>query len=281
MIRPATTADLPAVARLVDVVWGDHEIMSDPGRYRNGALVATEGDQVVGVGSCIESSRTPELATAHIDVVPDRRRQGLGTALFDELVQRTTATLLVGRTLRSQPGAEPFATALGFEFAESALEGWIDPAAVSAWLESAPAAIPQEARILVDAEYGAAADLLATHFRRTHPWLPEAAPAGPERFVGDAFAVAGVEADGELIGAASLQRPFFGSDAGRAFLLWVSGPSDAVVTALVAAALREAEAHQLQVRVECNSHNMAFWRCLESIPGAPLQRDLTVWTMRR
>ena len=96
MIREATFDDAPAVARLCALVY-PAELMSargirhgweaTPARSRRLMWLTLDGDAAVGFAAAglSASSADPGAAIANVYVHPDRRRQGLGSALWERV----------------------------------------------------------------------------------------------------------------------------------------------------------------------------------------------------
>ena len=96
MIREATLDDAPAVARLCALVY-PAELMSargirhgweaTPARSRRLMWLTLDGDAAVGFAAAglSASSADPGAAIANVYVHPDRRRQGLGSALWERV----------------------------------------------------------------------------------------------------------------------------------------------------------------------------------------------------
>jgi len=103
VIREATLDDVSAIARLSTIVYPSelttarslrHRWASAPARARRRMWLAEEGDEAVGFAAAglAHSSVDPGAAVANVYVHPERRRQGVGTALW-ELVEPHLAEL--------------------------------------------------------------------------------------------------------------------------------------------------------------------------------------------
>lgn len=97
MIREATLDDVPAVARLSTIVYPAelttarslrHRWSAVPARTQRRMWLAEEGDDAVGFAAAglAHTSTDPGAAVANVYVHPERRRQGIGAALW-ELVE--------------------------------------------------------------------------------------------------------------------------------------------------------------------------------------------------
>jgi [ribosomal protein S18]-alanine N-acetyltransferase len=83
-LRPATSADAPALTALEDELfgvdaWSEVAVLEGPGRH---AVVAVDDDEVVGYAVTMRSADLADLQ--RIGVRPDHRRQGVARTLLDE-----------------------------------------------------------------------------------------------------------------------------------------------------------------------------------------------------
>ena len=111
--QAAIRADRPhALLRTWD---GLRHSVTVPGPYyRRTLVVARDGDAVVGVaeiGGSVEDNT--HLADLEISVLPDRRREGVGRALYDDAMRRCAETgrTTVGGEVHVPAGVEPAAAA--------------------------------------------------------------------------------------------------------------------------------------------------------------------------
>lgn len=80
-------------------------------------LVALEGDEVVGLGFC-GPSQSPERTAIVVAVLPDHRRRGIGSALFDVLLAHAGAIArpqVSGMVFEDDPESIAWVTKRGFE----------------------------------------------------------------------------------------------------------------------------------------------------------------------
>lgn len=66
----------------------DLEYLTDVDHRRHEAVVALDGERMVGVARYVRTPGQRESAEVAVVVVDDRQNQGIGTALLDELTQR-------------------------------------------------------------------------------------------------------------------------------------------------------------------------------------------------
>jgi RimJ/RimL family protein N-acetyltransferase len=66
----------------------DLEYLTDVDHRRHEAVVALDGERMVGVARYVRAPRDRESAEVAVVVVDDRQNQGIGTALLDDLTQR-------------------------------------------------------------------------------------------------------------------------------------------------------------------------------------------------
>jgi len=130
-IRPFeyTDADYKAFAAVERAIWPGYPDTVEEWMHRDGTreagalfcrfLVEVDGS-VVGSGLCCETwwSKMPGKYHVSCDVHPDSRRQGIGTALYDQLTDLLAeheAATLVSRTKEDQADGLRFLTRRGFK----------------------------------------------------------------------------------------------------------------------------------------------------------------------
>ncbi len=89
IVRAATAADVPAIARLEAALfgpdaWSEPQVRDEIGSERRGALVAVEGDHLVGYATTVTADGTADLN--RIAVTADRQRQGVARLLLEEVL---------------------------------------------------------------------------------------------------------------------------------------------------------------------------------------------------
>ncbi|NIV39372.1 MAG: GNAT family N-acetyltransferase [Anaerolineae bacterium] len=130
-IRPFeyTDADYEAFAAMERSIWPGYPDTVEEWKHRDGGrepgalfcrFLAEVGGVVVGAGQCCEPwrSREPGKYQVRCDVHPDFRHRGIGTALYDRLVDLLAehqATILGARTREDKADGVRFLTHRGFE----------------------------------------------------------------------------------------------------------------------------------------------------------------------
>ncbi len=251
------------------------------------AVVAEREGRFLGVGSYRVGPRHPHRGRVAIDVVPQERRRGIGSALLAELRRRTGSPPLAAHAFVSLPDTVGFYRSRGFEIAERALEGTVDPAlpATAAWVHARLEDAPHNADVVPAgdaAPHDLIARLLDEVYRRTHPWSPPTTlPDEGARAVYRAASIPGTTfaalEGGHLAGAATLIESPMGDAGSPGYLCWAGCADDRrtdVLGALVAACLDAAGRQGRTVDVEVSDLNRPLWDCVTSIPGADLFADL-------
>ncbi|AOS63204.1 GNAT family N-acetyltransferase [Actinoalloteichus hymeniacidonis] len=123
-LRPWTVDDAPALAGVIasgeqDVLWAQGRALLGPqrdGEHWRRTIVAEIDGTVVGMGALLSPRFHPRRLWVYVEVRPDQRRRGIGTAIFTALRELGAAD---GRPLRAKvrPGGPSagFAWALGLQ----------------------------------------------------------------------------------------------------------------------------------------------------------------------
>ena len=92
--------------------WGPSS--SDDGWQRT--LVAEDCGEVLGMGTMLLSNVHRDSYYSEVQIEPEVRRQGIGRAIFEALLECTPrAYPILTRAMSSQPGRQAFAGAMGFD----------------------------------------------------------------------------------------------------------------------------------------------------------------------
>jgi N-acetylglutamate synthase-like GNAT family acetyltransferase len=103
-LRPATSADQKIIERLV------HQVGINPmSLHWQNFLIAEDNDQIVGIGQ-IKPHGDGSRELASIAVIPERRQQGIASAIIRTLLAKANGTLYL--TCRAQ--LETFYNRFGF-----------------------------------------------------------------------------------------------------------------------------------------------------------------------
>jgi len=159
-IRRLTYADLPQVVaierRAFPAPWSLAMFVLELSRPGGICIVATEGEGLVGYLICSRYDTVWHLMDVAVD--PDRRREGIATALIRALLDRLPSPneQVTLEVRRSNHGAQALYEAFGFKAAgvrrryyqdngEDALIMWRTPATLRGSLDDVPAADPRAA----------------------------------------------------------------------------------------------------------------------------------------
>jgi GNAT superfamily N-acetyltransferase len=261
---------------------------------RLSTVVAELESTTVGVGSVSRGRRHPH-DLLRIEVSPEWRRKGVGSALYERLVEREPGPFVV-REMLSDHESVDFYTNRGFVTGEVATEGLIDPSSgdTSRWLDRELATardvniVPILGSGFEERDIGRAVDDL---YVWTHPHSPPQA-ASDEAAIAQYLrawhrecgfvAVRG----GETIGVGLVHESPFRKDPRLAHLVWcgVRDPNEsdaaAVTEALLAECLGVARIRGWCIEVEVNHPHEYLVDAVERVPGAKLFRDLTMLVSR-
>jgi ribosomal-protein-alanine N-acetyltransferase len=116
-IRPLTYADLPRVMaierRSFPTAWSLSMFVLELSKPSGVCLAAMDGSDLVGYLICARYAEAYHLMNVAVD--PDRRRQGIGRALIDEMLERVGADASVTLEVRvSNSGAIALYESYGF-----------------------------------------------------------------------------------------------------------------------------------------------------------------------
>jgi RimJ/RimL family protein N-acetyltransferase len=81
----------------------DLEYLTDVDHRRHEAMVALDGDRIIGVARYVRVPRDRESAEVAVVVVDDKQNQGIGTALLDSLTERARENGIVRYTALVSP----------------------------------------------------------------------------------------------------------------------------------------------------------------------------------
>jgi ribosomal-protein-alanine N-acetyltransferase len=117
VIRPLTYADLPRVMaierRSFPTAWSLSMFVLELSKPSGVCLAAMDGSELVGYLICARYAEAYHLMNVAVD--PDRRRQGIGRALIDEMLERVGADASVTLEVRvSNSGAIALYEGYGF-----------------------------------------------------------------------------------------------------------------------------------------------------------------------
>lgn len=117
VIRPLTYADLPRVMaierRSFPTAWSLSMFVLELSKPSGVCLAAIDGNELVGYLICARYAEAYHLMNVAVD--PDRRRQGIGKALIDEMLERVGADASVTLEVRvSNSGAIALYESYGF-----------------------------------------------------------------------------------------------------------------------------------------------------------------------
>jgi N-acetylglutamate synthase-like GNAT family acetyltransferase len=287
MIRGFREGDEASVDALLRAVWPDDPVLRDisaihgadldiDGRSRR-TVVYEDGDAVIGAGSLVGSARHPTRLFLVVAVTPHRRREGVGSALLDEL--RTTADRpMLARARESDQATIAFLHAHGFGMLMRSLTGVVDPTdpVVAAWVARQPA---------VTLTGGGSREEVARAHEAAYRWEHESwSPATPRPleeslrlFCGESWIVESAllaRNRDTVIGVAGLHGPPLASSSSELFLIAGTSSHDAAaLRALVAAELVIARTRSARVSIEADEANAELWDVLGELPAA-LEPDL-------
>ena len=89
-VRSATKRDLPAIYAIEDDSFSDpypHNLLTRLLREYSTSFLVAEADSGIIVGYCVASRENDSAHLLSVGVLPQYRRQGIGTALIEALIQ--------------------------------------------------------------------------------------------------------------------------------------------------------------------------------------------------
>jgi GNAT superfamily N-acetyltransferase len=287
MIRGFREGDEASVDALLRAAWPDDPALREistihgPDMDLDGGSRRTrvyeEAAAVVGAGSLLGSARHPTRLFLVVAVAPDRRRNGVGSALLGEL-RRLADRPLLARARESDQATVAFLHAHGFGLLMRSRTGVVDPTdpVVAAWIARQPT--------MVLAGGASREEVARAHeaaYRWEHkPWSPATTRPLEESlrlFCGESWlreSALLARGGGTATGVASLQGPPLASSSSELFLIAGTSSRDAAtLRALVAAELAFARTREARVSIEADEANAELWKILDELPAA-LEPDL-------
>ena len=245
----------------------------------------------MGVGSVRARSRHPH-DFMRIDVLPRWRHRGVGSGIYEALLDRAPGPFSVREMLSDHPTVD-FYTNRGFVTGEVATEGRIDPADPEAaiWLNGRLEAdtrgfviTPTRDAGMTDFEIARAVDEMYVWCHPHSPPAPLSDDAATRVYLSTWRRQSGAVAtiDGETVGVGLLTRSPFSDDPGVAHLVWcgvrqpIQPLAQEITEALLAQCLDVARRMRWVVDVEVNHPHEDLASAVERVPGARLFRDLTL-----
>lgn len=282
MIRAYRVTDESQTAALLAAAWPEDPVMVEisalhgldldgDDRYRR-TVVAEADRDLVGVATLLATPRHPTFAFFSAVVAPERRRRGIGTALFDRLRRDWDERPLLARVHETDEAGIAFLLANQFSLRMRSRSVSVDPsdAEVVKWIEAQqpialerPAGRERAARAHEQAYGRVHAEWAPTTGRPLEEsvrlfcgegWLPESAVLAH-----DGDEIVGV---GSLYGAPSVfagEGLFMIADTIR-----VDGRA---LRSLVAAQLEWARTRCVRVSFEADEANVELWQLMHELPA--------------
>jgi N-acetylglutamate synthase-like GNAT family acetyltransferase len=306
-IRAFTSDDVEPVQHLLQELWGHdvtmltmynlHRDWQPPSGLLRSTLVATNNSAVVGVGTVFESTLHPLMLMVTINVANKWQQQGIGTALFTALRQRSDRRPWFAKLTRRDSSGVEFLSKRGFRPIVSTLTGLLDvrQEAVRAWIMTLPDADPNYRILNLDACASSVslADVALVHaavYRQFHTWNPPVEESveqalrhycGPEVIAGSHFCA---YEDTHLIGASNLITNPLQPAAREGYLVNVgvihdgTRDADTPTRMLVRRTLEFAAAQKLPVRFEADDTYVPHRTAFEHAPATEIDGDFIIMT---
>jgi ribosomal protein S18 acetylase RimI-like enzyme len=282
VIRGYRETDEPQIGALLVAAWPHDPVLvevsalhgpdlDENARLRR-TLVAEEDGSLIGAATLLGTSRHPTFFFFTAVVAPERRRQGIATALLDELQRTRHDRPLLARVRETDDGAIAFLRANGFGVRMRSRSVSVDPAddEVVAWVAQQPQ---------IELERPAARDQVAhAHeqaYQRVHAgWAPTTERPLDESL--RAFCAEGwlpeasvLARDGaEVVGVASLYgKPFVFAGDGLFLIADTLRADERALRSLVASQLESARRQRVRVAFEADEANQELWRLIHALPG--------------
>ena len=311
-IRSVRPEDNFAIENLADAIWGNdaiaeakrpkgwsrrkftsetHQISPKDGESRT--LIAEHEGKLLGAATAQEIDTLPSQRLM-ISVLPEYRRQGIGSSLLNAIVQRDKI-IYHAREWLDDGSTVPFYKQLGFEEIERVTEGWVYPdrKETATWFEQK---LQQSAKTVEVLE---ADDSRSTATRFEIARLMEQAMVeslkhlnmsirsdeeAAEFFFGTALPKTLFVAyiDDRLQAAATLSEPLFGFDKTAAHLIWIYTRDDSadfayeLTEALMCHCFMRAAELGLRVQLDVNNLKPHPRQCAHSIPSTDLVEDMCI-----
>lgn len=282
MIRGYRQTDEPQIGALLVAAWPQDPVLDevaalhgpdlDENERLRRTLVAEEDGALIGAATLLGTPRHPTFFFFTAVVASERRRQGIATALLDELQRARHDRPLLARVRETDDGAIAFLRANGFGVRMRSRSANVDPAdaEVVVWVaEQSP----------IELERLAARDQIAhAHeqaYRRVHAgWAPTTERPLDESL--RAFCAEGwlpesavLARDGaEVVGVAGLYgQPFVFAGDGLFLIAETLRADERALHSLVAAQLEWARGQGVRVAFEADEANQELWRLIHALPG--------------
>ena len=284
-VRPLRGEELVSAAVLVRSICQHDEVFNHADAIVEGRAGTVVGafrgsDELIGVAT-LGPPASSSFRLFRVHVAAPVRRNGIGTALLDELRRRSEGAPLIGRLRPWDVASHGFSRACGLKVVEHAMSVELDPAVprVARWIAATPLRTEAGAHMIEvdEPSLDEVASVLARWYRRTHPYAP--LPPFPvdearRRFVDPALdeAVVAIRRGQRMVAAGTLLADPFAGNPGIAHLAF-AGTADperdeiTLVRMTYAACLRTAARLGRRVRMEVSDNHLAGWSVAASLPA--------------